>query len=580
MKQFTTLLHLPLFSLLRFCRFVLQRNSVPLYACLFFINPLFAQQTPPVLVYADSTTRIETSPYAAVLEDAKGEWTIEQVMAMPDSCFHWSNMNRLNLGNSASRFWVRFYVDNKTHEDVYFLNALPVFYYLDMYVVNEAGHLVSSQLSGTLRPFESRSIPIHRLNFNLGKKPKVLFVAVKTDLQIIFPNYVGSQRAISYFNRLDERVFFFAFGLLFILAIYSLTIYFNSRDKPFLWYALYELGLIYFYLHYTGIGYEHLWQAFPWVNADSNFNIAASVIPGCLFSMSFLNTRNIIPKYHLYLKIVAITYCLGLLFEPLGFVALANVLAEVLIFILFFSLWLAAYLVYVKQHCTARFYLIGWGIYLVSVVIMALTVADVIPQFDNFVLDNYIIIFGAATEASFLAFALADRIREIRQQARDTQLLLLKQTEKYEHLVQQQTLLLEENLQLEQQNKPENKAELTELVRKMRTEQSLNRRLSVPTTEGVLWIPTQDIIRLEAMRSYCSIHLTNGKRLVASHPLSDFEKQLDTVEFMRVHKSHLVNMSQIQEYIRGEGGSLVLKDGSSVSVSRATKQAVLERLGI
>ena len=91
----------------------------------FLPTSIYTQSLPidaekPILVYSDATQNIETSRYAAVLEDAKKELSIEQIRAMPDTCFHWAKPGRLNLGNTSSRFWVRFYIDNRTKEDLYF----------------------------------------------------------------------------------------------------------------------------------------------------------------------------------------------------------------------------------------------------------------------------------------------------------------------------------------------------------------------------------------------------------------------------------------------------------------------------
>ena len=542
------------------------------------VQTLFAQHATPVLVYSDSTNRIETSPYAAVLEDAKAEWTIEQVRAMPDSVFHFTRTNRLNLGNTDSRFWVRYYVDNATNEDLFFLQYNAENTHFDLFVVSEDGSMTVFPPSGTLRPFKNRAIPFPKPNFNIGKKPKIIYAATQARTTLVFTNRLGTKDAIYAFMRIDEGTGFFWLGIFLILTVYNLVIYFNNHDTPFLWYSLFQLFSIYYWLHVSGYGVQFIWQSWDFINTDANLYKILPSSAACFFSMTFLNTRNVLPRFHFYLKTLLALYGICLVLQMLGFIPLANTLFQFAVLLMYFSLWLVGCLAYLKKQRTARFFVLGWTIY-VFIILFYVVGELLLPKIHDFILSYHLLIFGSISEAVLFSFALTDRIREIRQQARDTQLLLFKQTEKYEQLVQQQTLLLEEKLQLEQQNKPENKAELTELVRKMRTEQSQNRRLNVPTTEGVLWIPTQDIIRLEAMRSYCSIHLTNGKRLVASHPLSDFEKQLDTAEFMRVHKSHLVNMSQIQEYIRGEGGSLVLKDGSLVSVSRATKQALLERLG-
>jgi two-component system, sensor histidine kinase LadS len=541
----------------------------------------YSDKIDSVLVYSDTSMYNETSPYAAVLEDAKKELTIEQVRTMPDSCFRWAKPGRLNLGNSNSRFWVRFYIDNKTQEELYFYTLVSMITHIDMYVISTDGHLVVYPKGGSIRPFENRSLQLSKTNFNIGKTPKTLFVAIEGNQSLMFHNYIGAKDAIYRYQRLDERVSFFCCGIYFILALYNLVIFFNSRDTPFLWYSLFEMGSIFYLLHVSGYGYQFLWQSYPIINADANFHAAVVVIPACFFCRSFLNTRNVIPYYDIYLKVLLSFYSFSLILQPLGFSTLSNALCQLSILIVYFSLWTAGILTYNKKQRTARFYVVGWTIYLFAVILYMLGEAGFISELQDFVGDYYLLHIGAVSEGCFLAFALADRVRDIRLQARDANALALQRAYENEALVAQQTLLLEEKLKLEQQqNIPSQASELPELLNMMRSERSKNRKLNVPTTEGVLWIPMQDIIRLEAMRSYCSIYSTNGKRIIAAYPLSEFEKQLDSVDFMRVHKSHLVNLNQIQEYIRGDGGSLVLKDGSSVSVSRSAKAALLERLAM
>ncbi|GAB3987662.1 hypothetical protein GCM10028807_08520 [Spirosoma daeguense] len=100
------------------------------------------------------------------------------------------------------------------------------------------------------------------------------------------------------------------------------------------------------------------------------------------------------------------------------------------------------------------------------------------------------------------------------------------------------------------------------------------------TLYGILLLTTQDILRLEALGSYCTIYLSDNKKVVASRPIAYFEQQLDPVDFFRVHKSHLINLQKVERYVRGEGGSVILMDGSEIGVSRNTKQDLLGRLAI
>jgi two-component system, sensor histidine kinase LadS len=533
-----------------------------------------------VFVYSDSTKYVEISPYAAVLEDAKKEFSIEQIKAMPDSCFKLHKGGRLNLGDSESRFWVRYSVENKTDGDLYWLNIFSVIHYLDLHVVSENGQLKTYPSSGSVRPFENRSLPLPNLNFNLGKRPKTVFIAIESNQGLIFYNYMGAKEAIDSFARRDERFSFFFLGLCFILIVYSLAFYFNTLDSPFLLYVFAQLGGIFYFLHFSGIGYQYVWRHYPIVSADANFHVLIPILLIGFFAMRFLNTRTIIPRFHRVLQILVFAQFCALCMQLMGYRLLSNLLTWICLLLFYINLWIAAWLVWRRNHKTARFYLAGWTVVFCATLVTSLVGAGYFPQIESTVMDNYWIQIGTMIEAIFFVFALADRMRETRHQARDAHELAIKRAYENEALIAKQTLLIEEKLKLEQQNSSTNPYETAKLLEKLRLERAKNTRLNVPTTEGVLWIPTQDIIRLEAMRSYCSIHLTNGKRIVASHPLADFEKKLDADEFMRVHKSHLVNLSQIQEYIRGEGGMLVMKDGSSVNVSRASRAAVLSRLNV
>ena len=546
---------------------------------LFLVQTLFALQSPPTLIYSDSTSRIETSPYAAVLEDAKAEFTIEQVMAMPDSSFHWKKSTSLHLGDCASRFWVRFAITNKTKEDLFFQNTFSLFHYLDMYVVSEDGSLKTYPPSGSMRPFENRALSVHTINFNLGKTPKLLYMAVQSSQGMVCSNGIGSKDAVYDFVRRDERIFFFCFGLYLILAVYNLAIYFNSRDTPFLYYALYQLGIILYYLHYSGLGYEYVWRSFPFINGDSNFHVAAPCFGAYFFSITFLNTRNIIPRFHRYLQIIMVGYAGALLLQLVGFVHISNAFCYLFIIILYFSLWAAGWSVYFKQYQTARFYLVGWTIYIFAVITTALYSANLVPALFSLVAEDYIMQIGTTCEAIFLAFALADRVREIRQQARDAQQLLLKQSQEYEELVEKHNHLLEVTPSVKNDtNDAANRLEA--LMLSLRAERDTIRKISIPTMEGIILLPMSDLVRIEALGSYAVFYLSSGKKITASRPIGDFEAALPDALFFRTHKSHIVNLNCVERYIRGEGGSVVLQDGSEIGVSRTAKAELLSRLHI
>jgi len=104
-------------------------------------------------------------------------------------------------------------------------------------------------------------------------------------------------------------------------------------------------------------------------------------------------------------------------------------------------------------------------------------------------------------------------------------------------------------------------------------------KIAVPSSEGVYFFMIDDILRLEADRSYTHIHLANRKQVIASKTLRHFEDMLEEFGFIRTHKSHLVNPRHITR-ISNDNEFVLLSDGSKVEVSRRKKDEVQQQLNL
>ncbi|HTQ63453.1 MAG TPA: LytTR family DNA-binding domain-containing protein [Puia sp.] len=117
------------------------------------------------------------------------------------------------------------------------------------------------------------------------------------------------------------------------------------------------------------------------------------------------------------------------------------------------------------------------------------------------------------------------------------------------------------------------------ILRKSITEtKNQENKIAVPTNEGLEFIVIKNIIRIESSSSYSRIYLVNGQSLFVTRLLKDFEELLLPYRFFRVHNSHLINLSYIRKYIRGEGGQVVMENGDLVDVSRRKKEEFLSLL--
>lgn len=104
-----------------------------------------------------------------------------------------------------------------------------------------------------------------------------------------------------------------------------------------------------------------------------------------------------------------------------------------------------------------------------------------------------------------------------------------------------------------------------------------NHKIVLPVLDGFEVVQVKDIIRCQGNSNFTDFHLLNGKKKVICRVLKHFEAILKDYGFMRVHKSHLVNLQHIQSYHKGSGGSLTMIDQSEVEVSINKKQELLQK---
>jgi two-component system, LytTR family, response regulator len=103
-------------------------------------------------------------------------------------------------------------------------------------------------------------------------------------------------------------------------------------------------------------------------------------------------------------------------------------------------------------------------------------------------------------------------------------------------------------------------------------------RIALPTMQGLEFVPVESIINCTSSNNYTEFFLKDKKRLLVSRTLKEAEDMLTEHAFLRVHHSHIVNMNAITKYVKGEGGYLVMEDGSTIDVSRSRKELLMQRL--
>jgi two-component system LytT family response regulator len=105
---------------------------------------------------------------------------------------------------------------------------------------------------------------------------------------------------------------------------------------------------------------------------------------------------------------------------------------------------------------------------------------------------------------------------------------------------------------------------------------SLFNKIALPSEDGMVLISFDNIVKCQADRAYCNFYIKDGRKILVSKSMKEFEDILLAHDFLKVHKSTIVNINYITKYINGRGGFLKMEDDSMVIVSVRKKEELMK----
>ena len=136
---------------------------------------------------------------------------------------------------------------------------------------------------------------------------------------------------------------------------------------------------------------------------------------------------------------------------------------------------------------------------------------------------------------------------------------------------------IDKHLKKSQQKIPSEQIDL--LLNNVQAERKGKRgRIALASKESIEFVDPNDIIVCEANSNYTNIYLVEGRKRVISKTLKDFEEMLLQFDFFRPHNSHLINLGRVKEFIRGDGGYLVMENKMKIPVSKNKKEELMQLL--
>lgn len=124
---------------------------------------------------------------------------------------------------------------------------------------------------------------------------------------------------------------------------------------------------------------------------------------------------------------------------------------------------------------------------------------------------------------------------------------------------QQQIELLFKNIKLEHEGKPG--------------------MIALATKESIEFVQPDEIVYCASDSNYTTIYFADGRKKLIARTLKEFDLMLSAYDFFRPHQSYLVNLHHLKEYVRTDGGYLVMRNNAKIPVSKSKREEFLKMLG-
>lgn len=424
-----------------------QKNRFFLFYILLFLSSFFNLRAENI-VFNNENDLLNIGSHVKIYEDKTNKLSFEEVISKE---FTPSKSPVPNLGISKSNFWIKIPITNKTENEHLILElSLAIIDYVELYYYDD--NQIKTIKTGDAYPFDKREYkdPHYLFDLNIPKgETKTYYLNVKSNEALQLPLKVGT--IINIYDQIKNRDLLSGiyFGIMLVMILYNLFIYFSVRDKSYLYYVVYIICILLTQTSLQGYTFQYLWPNSSLITKYSLiFLPSLSGITGMFFMNVFLQTKEFSKRLYNIAFIFIIPYLIAYVIAFMGELGISQAVIQLNSTIISLYMLITPIIIYRKGFKPAKYFIAAWSVFLLGVFVFVLKDMEVLP-FNN--LTRYTMQIGSAVETIPLSFALANRISIIRKEN--------------EHLIKEQNVILEQKVK-------ERTAELNKAIEDLKQAQS------------------------------------------------------------------------------------------------------------
>jgi len=406
--------------------------------------------------------------YLTIFEDTTGILSINSIIANDSSEKFKPVTYNFNI-HPTSTYWIKFSVKNEG--DAFTQYVIENYYshtkdFSIFYVENgKVFHQTTGEyITYAHRNFQHKNLVLDLPVSDIGKE-RTYYIKIVSDLYVNFNFVVNSQHSFSHYSTNEYFLLGIYYGIILLLILYNIILFFTIRAKLYILYIFYLLSGMLISLNEDKLGYQYLWPEYPELNPFLSFHVAPLLLVFCflLYASNFLELYKRIKflfilvwtSFAIYMSIFILNFYFPLLIA----IRITTPLPFLIVFI-------STIIIYIKGYKSARFFILGAGLILSSIILIQLRALAIIM---GSIFTVYIFNYSLIIESIILSIALSDRIGIIRKEKEAAQIFALKELEEKEKLQVEVNNQLSEKQQLQNKINVELEIKVTERTKELRS---------------------------------------------------------------------------------------------------------------
>ena len=384
-----------------------------------------------------------------ILEDKSNTFTIKDVNSPQhlNGFIPYKNSERFAfIVNPESAYWIKFRIKANSPLSKHYILENSDSHIDDFELYKQASNnptIYIKERAGFTSDFGVRKYQHKNFVFDISPDTVVqtYFVRVKSNNHNPFIFKIRSTSSFTRYALGEYYLLGLFYGILAIMGIYNLIMFFSLRDKVYLYYVLYVICCAMISMVEDGLGLQYIWPNMPSVNlVIGNLAPLLLLLTFTIYAKRFLELKSLLPKINTALNIVMLFY---IAFFFAGLIMGMRLHFEFYL-LPFLFIYIASILCIKKGLHQARYFIIGYSFMIVTIIFLAFRMSGLIHTDNIFFVYSFNI--GFVFEIVILSFALGDRIKLIRAKQQEAQLRVIEQLKENEQLKDKVNRELEEKV--------------------------------------------------------------------------------------------------------------------------------------